>query len=68
MEGKLNYPSIVSCVSLSFHLFFNIDKHTDTTHTHSQVKLADGRLVKGRQRGPDVVEPTVQKAKGFDLP
>lgn len=32
------------------------------------MRLADGRLVKGGRRGPDVIEPTVQKAKGFDLP
>lgn len=55
---ELNYPSTVS------HYF-----HLTHTYTHiSQVKLADGRLVKGGQHGPDVAEPTVQKAKGFDLP
>ena len=39
------------------------------TPTHaSQVKLADGRLVEGSLHNPDVAEPTMQKAKGFDLP
>ena len=32
------------------------------------MRLADGGLVKGGRRAPDVAEPTVQKAKGFDLP
>lgn len=55
---ELNYPSTVS------HYF-----RLTHTYTHiSEVKLADGRLVKGGQRGPDVAEPTVQKAKGFDVP
>lgn len=36
------------------------------SHTHG--KPADGGLVKNGRRGPDVVEPTVQRAMGFDLP
>lgn len=41
-----------------YHLLFSL--------THGRV--ADGELVKNGQRGPDVVEPIVQKAIGFDLP
>lgn len=46
----------------SLHLFFthiHLQKHT------IRARLADGRPVKGGQRGPDVTEPTVQKAKGL---
>lgn len=35
------------------------------THTHQVVQMV--RLVEGGQRSPDVDEPTVQKAKAFDL-
>lgn len=51
---------------LLFQSLYVSVSHT-STHT-SQMKLADGRLVKGGRRGPDVIKPTVQKAKGFDLP
>ncbi len=67
MDKRRETPlsTVLSSVSLSPSLFHT---HTHTLNHTSKVRLADGRLVKGGRRGPDVTETTVQKAKGFDLP
>lgn len=69
-QRELKYLSTVFfCCTLSASLVHTLFLCLTCTHIHtSQVRLADGSLVKDGRHGPDVVEPTVQKAKGFDLP
>lgn len=68
-QRELKYLSTVFfCFTLSPSLVHTLSLCLTCTHIYtSQVRLADGRLAKGGRHGPDV-EPTVQKAKGFDLP
>lgn len=66
MREKGNSTIYPPSFLVSHSLFALLHTHI---HTHtSQARLADGRLVKDGRRGPDVAEPTLQKAKAFDLP